>query len=129
MNDKCDYMELHDCKNFNPRNHNFVMLQLNIRSILSNQTDLKRLLNNLEVKNSKVDIALLCETHLMKNTVGFVNIPNYTHIAYYRTSMKGGGTSILIRNNIPFSAILQLFQYFPTEVVQIDSEWPILAVL
>ena len=29
----------------------------------------------------------------------------------------------------PILAILQLFQYFPTEVVQIDSEWPILAVL
>ena len=26
-------------------------------------------------------------------------------------------------------AVLQLFHYFPTEVVQIDSEWPILAVL
>ena len=26
-------------------------------------------------------------------------------------------------------AVLQLFQYFPTEVVQIDSEWPIMAVL
>ena len=26
-------------------------------------------------------------------------------------------------------AILQLFQYFPTEVIQIDLEWPILAVL
>ena len=26
-------------------------------------------------------------------------------------------------------AVLQLFQYFPTKVVQIDSEWPILAVL
>ena len=24
---------------------------------------------------------------------------------------------------------MQLFQYFPTKVVQIDSEWPILAVL
>ena len=27
----------------------------------------------------------------------------------------------------PIFAILQLFQYFPTEVIQIDSEWPILA--
>ena len=28
----------------------------------------------------------------------------------------------------PILDILQLFQYFPTEVIQIDSEWPILAV-
>ena len=26
-------------------------------------------------------------------------------------------------------AVLQLFQYFPTQVVQIDSEWPISAIL
>ena len=29
----------------------------------------------------------------------------------------------------PILAILQLFQYFPTKVVQIDSEWPILDIL
>ena len=29
----------------------------------------------------------------------------------------------------PNLAVLQLFQYFPTEVVRIDVEWPILAVL
>ena len=29
----------------------------------------------------------------------------------------------------PIFAILQLFQYFPTEVVEIDSEWPILDIL
>ena len=26
-------------------------------------------------------------------------------------------------------AILQLFQYFPTKVIQIDSEWPVLPIL
>ena len=54
----------------------------------------------MENKNSKVDIALLCETHLSKNTMGFVNIPKYKHIANYHTNVKGGGTSILIRDNI-----------------------------
>ena len=101
-NDRCDYMDLHDCENLNPKNNNLVILQLNIRSFLSNQTDLRRLLINLEAKNSKIDIALLSETHLVKNTVGFVNIPYYSHIANFRTSMKGGGTSILVQNNIPF---------------------------
>ena len=28
----------------------------------------------------------------------------------------------------PILAILQLFQYFPTEVIQTDLEWPVLAV-
>ena len=34
----------------------------------------------------------------------------------------------MIQNGV-FLAIVQLFQYLPTEVVQIDSEWPIMAVL
>ena len=44
----------------------------------------------------------MCETHLSKQTVGFVNILNYTHVANYRSTYKGGGTSIMIRNDIPF---------------------------
>ena len=101
-NDKCDYADLNECLNLNPNNHNLIVLQLNIRSILTHQDDLKRLLNKLENKNSKVDIVLLCETHLSKNTVGFVNIPKYRHIASYCVDAKGGGTSILIRDNIPY---------------------------
>ena len=101
-NDKCDYMDLEDCRNLNPNNYNLIVMQHNICSVLSNQSELTRLTNSLELKHSKVDIILLCKTHMTKNTVGFVNIPNYTHIVDYRTNSKGGGTSILIRNNIPF---------------------------
>ena len=36
---------------------------------------------------------------------------------------------VQIDSEWPILHILQIFQYFPTEVVQIDSEWPILAVL
>ena len=36
---------------------------------------------------------------------------------------------VQIDSEWPILAVLQLFQYFPTKVVQIDSEWPILAVL
>ena len=67
-NDKCDYMDLENCKNLNPNNYNLVVMQHNIRSILSNQSSLKNLINNLSLKNSKVDIILLCETHLTKQT-------------------------------------------------------------
>ena len=36
---------------------------------------------------------------------------------------------IQIDSEWPVLPILQLFQYFPIEVVQIDSEWPILDIL
>ena len=100
--DKCNYVDPNECSNLNPNNHNLIVLQLNIRSILTHQDDLKRLLNKLENKNSKVDIVLLCETHLSENTAGFVIIPKYRHIASYCVDAKGGGTSILIRDNIPY---------------------------
>ena len=62
--DKCDYVQAEECNNLNPNNFNFVVLQWNIRSILSNLSELKLLLTKLENKNTPVDILLLCETFL-----------------------------------------------------------------
>ena len=109
-NDKCDYIDLEDCKNLNPNNYNLVVMEHNIRSLLSNQCDLKNL------KNSKVDIILLCETHLAKQTAGFVNIPDYTHVVNYRSRHKGGGTSILIRKDIPFKRRHDLEVFIEKEI-------------
>ena len=36
-NDKCDYVELDKCVNLNPKNYNFIVMQLNIRSLPSHQ--------------------------------------------------------------------------------------------
>ena len=40
-NDKCDYIDPRNAKNLNPSGLNLVVLQLNIRSILSHITELK----------------------------------------------------------------------------------------
>ena len=66
-NDKCDYVDRTKCSNLNPSNYNFVVVQLNIRSIIKNQTSLKQLLSDLEKRNSPVDIIPLCETFLNKS--------------------------------------------------------------
>ena len=65
-NDKCDYLDTKTCKNFNPNGMNFIVLQLNVRSLLSHQSDLRNLLHELDRRNSTVDILLLCETFLNK---------------------------------------------------------------
>ena len=98
-NDKCDYVETETCPNLNPNNYNLLASQLNI-SILAHQHELNQLLHTLEKQNSKIDILLLCETFLSKNTVNMVNIPGYTHISNYRRNRKGGGVSILVREGI-----------------------------
>ena len=101
-NDKCDYIDPNSCTNLNLNGYTLIVLQLNIRSILSKQTELKQLLHALENKNSRVDILLLCETFLNEKTTKLVNIPNYTLISNHRPNRKGGGTCILIRNGITF---------------------------
>ena len=96
--DKCDYWETEHCANLNPENYNFIVMQLNIHSLLSNVTELKLLLTKLEWKNSSVDVILLCETFLNKKTEKLVNIPHYQLYSTCRSNHKGGGTAILIRD-------------------------------
>ena len=99
-NDKCDYWEIEQCANLNPNNYNFIIMQLNIRSLLSNATELKMLLTKLEQKNSPVDVILLCETFLTKKTERLVNITHYQLYLTCRSTHKGGGTAILVRDGI-----------------------------
>ena len=99
-NDKCDYWETEQCANLNPNNYNFIIMQLNIRSLLSNATELKMLLTKLEQKNSPVDVILLCETFLTKKTEKLVDILHYQLYSTCRSNHKGGGTAILVRDGI-----------------------------
>ena len=62
--DKFDYIDNEDCVNLNPNCYNLIVLQLNVRSLLSNQSTLNQLLRDLENRKSKVDLILLCETFL-----------------------------------------------------------------
>ena len=101
-NDNCNYTELETCFNLNPSNYNLLVLQLNIRSILAHQHELKQLLRDLEKKNSSIDVVLLCETFLTKKTIGMVNVVGYTHVGNYRNTKKGRGVSILIKDGISY---------------------------
>ena len=46
-NDKCHYVEIEGTANLNPNNYNLSVLQLNIRSLLAHQQELKYLLTQL----------------------------------------------------------------------------------
>ena len=102
-NDKCDYIQLDNCDNLNKGNYNLILLQLNIRGLLSHQDELKLLLHKLHNKNSSIDLVLLCETFLNKKTEQLINIPGYTIITNNRTQTKGGGTAILIKKGLTYS--------------------------
>ena len=121
-NNKCNYADMEMCHNLNPNNYNLLALQLNIRSILTHQHELKQLLWILEKKNSKIDVVLLCETFLTKNTISMVNIPGYTHIGNIRTEKKGGGVSILLKEGMSYKRRkdLDVFQEGQTESIFIE---------
>ena len=88
--DKCDYTDPAKCTNLNPNNYNFVVMQLNVRSILAHQNDLRQLLHDMSNKNSRVDILLLCETFLTAKTEKLVTIPGYNLVTNKRKNHKGG---------------------------------------
>ena len=67
---------------------------------MSYQHELRLLLQQLNNKNSTVDIVALCETFLTKKVEKLVNIPGYTLYCKNRTDHKGGGVGLLIRNGI-----------------------------
>ena len=108
--------------NLNPNNYNLLALQLNIRSILAHQHELKQLLRDLEKKNSPIDVVLLCETFLTNKTIGMVNVGNYTHIGNYRSKKKGRGVSILLKDGICYKRRpdLDIFQEGETESVFVE---------
>ena len=122
-NDKCDYIELDHCGNLNPNNYNLIIMKLNVRSILVHQQELKQLLRSLEKKNSHIDTLLLCETFLSSKTEQKVNFPGYTHVGNHRPTIKGGGVSLLLNNNITYKRHkdLDIFEEGLTESVFIEA--------
>ena len=100
--DKCDYVDLDECNDCNPKGYNFIVLQLNIRSILANQMELKMLLNTLKNKILNVDAVLLSETFLTDKTLKLVNLEGYILLTNHRKEHKGGGVAILLRNGVNY---------------------------
>ena len=76
-NDKCDYLHIDRCKNLNPNNYNMNIIQPNIRSLLAHQHELEDLLQQLQNKNSTIDVVALSETFLTKKVEKLVNVPGY----------------------------------------------------
>ena len=99
-NDKCDYINIEQCSNLNPNNYNLNIIQLNIRSQLAHQTELKDLLQQLYNKNSTIDIIPLSETFLTKKTEKLVNILGYQLLSNSHMGHKGRGVCFLLKDGI-----------------------------
>jgi len=74
---------------------NIILLNWNANGINNKKHELNYFLNNYEI-----DIACITETHI---TTPEFYIPNYKTIKMNRSNRKGGGSLILIKNNIEFT--------------------------
>ena len=96
-NDICDHIDSSDLNKLAQSHHDLMVMQLNIRGLISKQDSLKRLL--IEFQTSP-DIVLLCETWLKWDTENKINIPNYKCYHKHRTDRLGGGVSILVNQKL-----------------------------
>ena len=95
--DNCDYLDVSDVNSLRHTDKDLLILQLNIRGLLSKQDLLKQLLSEFKVLP---DIVLLCETWLKKDTAGKLDMPNYKCYHKHRIDRLGGGVSVLVKQKL-----------------------------
>ena len=76
---------------------------MNIRGLLGKQRELSKFLFDI-TGEQKIDIVILCETWLTKDSEQRVNVPGYTSYGRYRKHKKGGGVGFLISDELIFKA-------------------------
>ena len=97
--DHCNYLDFSDLTHHDNEQHNFTVLQLNIRGLLNKQDKLKELLNDIR-NDSRVTVAMLVETWLNKQNTNRIKIPGYQFIGSHRKNKKGGGVGVLISQEL-----------------------------
>ena len=84
LEDSCDYRDYSDIETVSKFN-GLAILQHNIRGVLGKQDSLKLLLNDIR-KDCRVQVILLAETWLTKNSVKWVKIPGFNFVGSHRKS-------------------------------------------
>ena len=98
----CTYIS--STTNIEHRNSDLVVMQLNVRSVISKQEDLNRLL----ITND-VDICTLNETWLSSKNKNLLKIREYDCVTKERShNKKGGGVGIVISKKLHYKRCLDL---------------------
>ena len=105
-----------------PDNNHLSIIHLNIRSAVKNLHEFNSYLNNL---NHIFSFIGLTETWFTVNNVSYYNINNYNIENICRMYAKGGGVSLLIKEDIPYCTRNDLNVndiYFQAIYVDIDKD-------
>ena len=83
--DTCDYIKLEDVSTLNVTERDLLFLQLNIRGLISKQSDISKLIQNCTNSEKKIDVVLLCETWVTNTTKNLIRIPGYNYVGLERS--------------------------------------------
>ena len=97
--DTCDYIEVEDAKDIIVDQYDLTILQMNIRGLISKQRDLSKLLFDI-IGDRKIDIVILCETWLTKESEHRVLVPGYTYYGHHRKHKNSGGVGFLVNEEL-----------------------------
>ena len=96
----CDYLDSENLDYLSPHVSDLRIMHINIRGLISKQTELDTVICNGYGPAKLIDIVLLNETWLQKETIKKVSIPGYTLHSKERIGRKGGGIGILVSNSL-----------------------------
>ena len=94
-----DYFDAGELSTSMFQHGNLNIIQLNIRGLLSKQSQVNELINRLE-KSLDLHALVLCETWLTPETKNLLKVNDYSYTGTERIGKKGGGVGFLIKNNI-----------------------------
>ena len=95
--DSCDYED--NTKDYHWTDHDFVILNLNIRGLYSKLSDLNTLIHRTEEGGTPPSVITISETWLTKHSPMF-NIPGYKIYRNDRPHKKGGGVAVLVNSRL-----------------------------
>ena len=97
ITDNCDYIDLSYINELCHSQKDLVVMQLNIRGLISKQDALKCFLSEFNVLP---DVVLLCETWLKRDTENKISIPSYKCYHKHRLDRLGGGVRVLVNQKL-----------------------------
>ena len=99
--DTCNYIDTEELETLNCTPNDLTICFLNIRGLCSKQSDVTKLLTE-SIKRKQIDVLLLAETWLTPNNKQNIKIAGYKFHGINRPHRKGGGTGILISDQLRF---------------------------
>ena len=100
-NDHCDYVEVDNCTEITQSPRDLSVLEINVRGLVNKQDELLKFFRSI-TQMGRVDVVILVETWLTKESESRVKIPGYNYYGLPRSHKKGGGVGFLIRNELSY---------------------------